>query len=56
MCEEAAQAPEQKSARSTSSTSTPCRARSRNVPMPLMPSADDEHLGGFGFEGGEDVL
>src|SRR5512143_3731152 len=37
MCEEAALAPEQKSPRSTSSTSTPLSARSRNVPMPLMP-------------------
>src|SRR5512147_2146083 len=37
ICEDAALAPEQKSPRSTSSTSTPFSARSRKAPMPLMP-------------------
>src|SRR5664280_2485477 len=37
MREEADEAPEQKSARSISRVSTPCRVRSRNVPIPLMP-------------------
>ena len=37
MCDEAADAPLTKSPRSTSTTSTPCSARSRNVAMPLMP-------------------
>src|SRR5690242_18032142 len=35
--EDAALAPEQKSPRSTNNTSTPFRARSRNVPIPLIP-------------------
>src|SRR3989304_3156405 len=38
ICEEAALAPEQKSPRSTMSTSTPFNARSRKVPMPLIPA------------------
>src|SRR5688572_4760608 len=37
MREGAAEQPEQKSSRSTTSTRSPCSARSRNVPMPLMP-------------------
>src|ERR1044071_809957 len=37
ICEEAELAPEQKSPFSTSRTSTPLSARSRNVPIPLMP-------------------
>ena len=37
MCEDAADAPLMKSSRSTSATSTPCSARSRNVASPLMP-------------------
>src|SRR5574343_596520 len=36
--DEAADAPWQMSPRSSSSTRSPCRARSRNVPQPLMPA------------------